>query len=137
MHSKFRRANELSHEAIGAAIEVHRLLGPGLLESVYESCLEYELGLRGIRQEFINVVYKDFVQQHELKFDLLLEDCLLLELKACTEIPKIFKAKLMIYMKLMDVPVGLLINFHCEQLKQGIHRLILKGADSLAMVKDV
>lgn len=131
MHPKFKKADELSFEAIGAAIEVHRVLGPGLIESVYETCLMHELGLRGVnvaQQQYVDIVYKDMTRQHDLKFDLLLEGCLLVELKACVEIPNVYKAKLLSYMKLLDVPVGLLMNFHVDQMKRGISRLILRGA---------
>lgn len=139
MHPKFEPADKLSYEAIGAAIEVHRILGPGLIESVYETCLIHELELRGIcveQQRFVDIVYKKLIRQHELKFDLLLEGCLLLELKACAEIPNIYKAKLLSYMKLLDVPIGLIINFHVEQLKTGITRMILKGANSAECVNE-
>jgi len=132
MHAKFRRADELSAIVIGAAIEVHRVLGAGLLESIYERCLLHELKTRGIltrSQVSVPIVYKEHVFQESLKIDILVEDCLLLELKAVEQVLPIHKAQVLTYMKLMDVPVGLLLNFHVETLKRGIHRLILRGAD--------
>ncbi|MBP85584.1 MAG: hypothetical protein CMJ64_02535 [Planctomycetaceae bacterium] len=109
------KANEGSGEAIGAAIEVHRILGPGLLESIYEKCLLHELELRGmsaVRQEGVEIAYKDIVFSETLKFDVLIEGCLLLELKAVQDVLPIHKAQLFSYMKLLDVPLGLVINFH-------------------------
>jgi GxxExxY protein len=85
MHAKFSQAHELSREVIGAGVEVHRILGPGLLESIYEKCLRRELELRGmsvLRQQEVEINYKGFVFSEELRFDLLVEGCLLVEVKA-------------------------------------------------------
>lgn len=132
MHPLFRKADVLSKEAIGAAIEVHRLKGPGLLESIYERCLMRELELRGIQaanQRAVQIEYKGLIFDDVLKFDVLVENCLLLELKAVQEILPIHKAQLMSYMKLLDVPIGLVINFHDIKLIDGIARPILPGAN--------
>jgi GxxExxY protein len=126
---KLSQAEQLSGVVIGAAIEVHRHLGPGLLESIYEKCLAHELRLRGIkaqRQVPVPLQYKDLIFDETLKLDLLVEDCLLIELKACETIHPIHKAQVLSYMRLLDVPLGLLINFHEPLLKNGLHRLILQ-----------
>lgn len=132
MRLLFQRAHELSHEVIGAAIEVHRLKGPGLLESIYEKCLMRELDLRGltaVNQRLIKVEYKGLVFEEPLRLDVLVENCLLLELKSVQEILPIHKAQLMSYMKLIDVPLGLIINFHEPKLIDGVTRMMLPGAN--------
>ncbi len=132
MHPQFDKADKLTREAIGAAIEVHRILGPGLLESIYEKCLLRELHLRGIaamRPKNVQIDYKGEVFEEELRFDLLVEGCLLLELKAVQEVHPIHKACLLSYMKLLNVPLGLVINFHEMKLVDGVSRMILHGAD--------
>lgn len=132
MHPSFEKADRLSREVIGAAIEVHRVMGPGLLESIYERCLLRELELRGIpalRQQQVQIDYKRFVFEEELKFDLLVDGVLLLELKAVQEVLPIHKAQLLSYMKLLDVPLGLVMNFHEMKLVDGISRMILPGAN--------
>ena len=98
MHPSFEKADRLSREAIGAAIEVHRIMGPGLLESIYEKCLMREFELRGIsaiNQEVVRIQYKDLVFEEKLRFDLLVDGCLLLELKAVQEVAPIHKAQLL------------------------------------------
>ena len=132
MHPDFEKAQQLSRQVIGAAIEVHRDKGPGLIESIYEWCLEKELGLQGVtlsQQEAVVIKYKGFEKKEPLRFDLLVENCLLIEAKAITKILPIHKAQLLSYMKLLDIPLGLLINFHEIKLVDGVHRLILPGAD--------
>jgi GxxExxY protein len=132
MHPLFAKADSLSGEVIGAAIEVHRIMGPGLLESIYERCLLRELELRGIHalhEEQIAIDYKGTVFEEKLKFDLLVENCLLVELKAIQDVLPIHKAQLLSYMKLLNVPLGLLFNFHETRLGDGISRLILPGAN--------
>lgn len=132
MHPLFAKSDKLSREAIAAAIEVHRYRGPGLIESVYEKCLMHELALRklsAVNQKVVSIEYKGLVFDEPLRFDVLIEDCLLLELKAVQEILPIHKAQLLSYMRLLDVPVGLLINFHELKLVDGIRRLILPGAN--------
>jgi GxxExxY protein len=128
----FKKADQFSHAAIGAAIEVHRLKGPGLLESIYEKCMIRELGLRGIavvNQNLVKIEYKGLVFEEHLRFDVLVEKCLLLELKPVQEILPIHKAQLLSYMKLLDIPIGLIINFHEIKLTDGITRMILPGAN--------
>jgi len=132
MHPLFKKADELSRTVIGAAIEVHRLKGPGLIESIYEKCLIRELGLQNlqvINQRIVKIEYKGFVFEEPLRFDILVEGCLLLELKSVQEVLPIHQAQLLSYMKLLDIPVGLLINFHELKLADGICRMILPGAN--------
>lgn len=131
MHPKFEEATILSREVIGAGIEVHRILGPGLLESIYEKCLRHELELRGlhvIRQDEVRIDYKGFEFVEQLRFDLLVEDCLFVEVKAVQEMHPIYKAQLLSYMKLLNIPLGLLMNFHELKLVDGVSRMILHGA---------
>ena len=132
MHPLFTKADQLSHTAIGASIEVHRLKGPGLIESIYERCVMRELELRQVtstNQRLVRIEYKGMIFDEPLRFDVLVEDCLLLELKSVEHILPIHKAQLLSYMKLLDVPVGLIINFHEVKLADGIARMILPGAN--------
>jgi len=131
MHVRYEQANLLSRQVIGSAIEVHRILGPGLLESIYERCLIRELELRGIAavsQQKVLIDYKGFKFEDTLRFDVLVESCLLVELKAVEAILPIHKAIAISYLKLLDVPLGLVINFHEEKLTDGVSRLLLPGA---------
>src|SRR4029078_2504222 len=124
----FQTADKLSHVAIGAAMEVHRLKGPGLIESIYERCVMRELELRqisAVNQQVVRVEYKGLVFDEPLRFDVLVENCLLLELKCVREVLPIHQAQLLSYMKLLDVPVGLIINFYEMRLVDGITRMIL------------
>ncbi len=132
MHALFQKADQLSPVIIGAAIEVHRSMGPGLIESIYEKCLMRELELRNlasVNQRAVKIEYKGFVFEELLRFDVLVENCLLLELKSVQEVLPIHQAQLLSYMKLLDIPIGLLINFHETRLVDGIYRLILPGAN--------
>lgn len=132
MHPLYSKASTLTEHIIGSAIEVHREKGPGLIESIYEWCLLRELELRHLRatnQKQVAVTYKGFVREEPLRFDLLVEDCVLVEPKAIEHILPIHKAQLLSYMKLLDVPLGLLINFNVPKLTDGVSRLILPGAD--------
>lgn len=132
MHPLFKKSDELSHTVIGAAIEVHRIKGPGLIESIYEKCLMHELSLRRLaaaNQRLVKIECKGIVFEEPLRFDVLVEECLLLELKSVQEILPVHKAQLLSYMKLLDVPVGLIINFHEMKLVDGIVRMILPGAN--------
>ena len=118
---------ELTHRIIGAAIEVHRQLGPGLLESAYEECLARELSLREIlfeRQKAISVVYKGVKLECGYRIDLLVERRIVLELKSIEEIAPIHEAVVLTYLKLSGNTLGLLINFHVPVLKDGIRRYI-------------
>ena len=132
MHPLFEKASELTETIISAAIEVHRDKGPGLIESIYEWCLLKELGLRGlecITQKSVLIEYKGFTREEPLRFDVLVQSCVLVEVKAVEKILPIHKAQLLSYMKLLNVPLGLLINFHEMKLTDGVHRLILPGAN--------
>src|SRR5207248_4982307 len=104
MHPLYQKADRISHTVIGAAIEVHRLKGPGLIESIYEKCLLRELNLHeltAVNQRIVKVEYKGFVFEEPLRFDILVEGCLLLELKSVQEVLPIHKAQLLSYMKLL------------------------------------
>lgn len=139
MHPNFERADQFSGEVIGAAVEVHRTLGPGLLESVYEKCLMRELELRSlsaVKQQHVRIEYKGFVFEESPKFDVLVEGCLLVELKAVREIAPIHKAQLISYMKLLDIPLGLLINFNNVRLTDGVSRLLLPGANRVKSISN-
>ena len=130
MHSLYEKADRVSREVIGAAIEVHRHKGPGLIESIYERCMLRELELRSIpsvTQKIIRVEYKGLIFDEPLRFDILVDDCLLVELKAVEVLHPFSKAQLFSYMKLLNIPVGLLINFHEPVLKNGISRMILQA----------
>ena len=132
VHRHFAKADALSKEAIGAAVEVHRALGPGLFESVYEKCLVHELELRGLgsnKQQQVVIEYKGVVFEESLRFDILVEDCLLIELKAVQSIQPIHKAQVISYLKLLDAPLELLINFHEVRLVDGFTRLLMPGAN--------
>jgi GxxExxY protein len=131
-HPLYLKVNGLTGEIIGGAIEVHQLKGPGLIESIYAKCLMRELDLRGMQaeaQRAVEIVYKGMVFEETLRFDILVEGCVLIEAKAVKEVLPIHKAQLMSYMKLLNVPLGLLINFHELKLTDGIHRMMLPGAD--------
>ena len=132
MHPLYQKASSLTAEVIGAAIEVHRDKGPGLIESIYEWCLTKELDLRNlsyVNQKPVEITYKGFIKKEDLRLDILVEDCLLVEAKAVAKILPIHKAQLLSYMKLMDIRVGLLINFNELKVVDGIHRMILPGAN--------
>ncbi len=132
MHPLFSKASAITGTVIASAIEVHRLKGPGLIESIYEWCLLKELKLRGLSctsQKLVMINYKGFVREECLRFDVLVEDCLLVEVKAVESVLPIHKAQLLSYMKVLNVPLGLLMNFHQMKLTNGTYRLILAGAD--------
>lgn len=118
--------NELSHELIGAGIEVHRELGPGLLESAYEGAYSHELTLRGIphvRQKMMPVHYKGVLIETGYRIDILAEDRLVVELKAVEKLLPIHSAQLITYLRLGDYPLGLLMNFNVLKLVDGIERV--------------
>ena len=130
--------HQLTREIIGAAIEVHKDKGPGLLESIYEWCLCLELKERGLRiqdQEYVEIEYKGHRRQDILKFDLLVENLVMVEIKAVEMTLPIHKAQLLSYMKLTGTPVGLLINFNVPKLTEGISRL--SGAVSIGAFSGV
>ena len=130
MHPTFQTAMDLTKVIINAAIEVHRDKGPGLFESIYEWCLEKELQLRElsfVSQKAVTIHYKGFTREEPLRFDILVENSLLVEAKCVAKVLPIHK--LLRYMKLLNVPVGLLLNFNEMKLVDGVHRLILPGAN--------
>ena len=130
------RLRYLSHLVIGSAIEVHRELGPGLLESTYEECLAYELqraSLKIERQKALPLVYKALQLDCGYRLDLLIEDLLIVEIKSVSELIPIFDAQVLTYLKLAKVPVGLLINFNVPVLKHGLKRLVLNSVSSVPL----
>ena len=132
MHPLYEKASSLTASVIGGAIEVHRDKGPGLIESIYEWCLLKELELRHlncISQKIVEIHYKGFTREEPMRLDVLVEGCLLVECKAVQEVLPIHKAQILSYMKILSVPIGLLINFHEIKLIDGVHRLILPGAN--------
>ena len=117
--------NELTHTIIGAAIEVHRQLGPGLLESAYEECLARELTVRGLgyqRQKAVPVVYKEVKLECGYRMDILVEDRIVLELKSVEALNPVHEATILTYLRLSGRSLGLLINFIVAILKDGIRR---------------
>ena len=118
--------NELTGKVIGAAIEGHKSLGPGLLESAYEECLCHELELRKIpyeRQKELPIEYKNVKLDCGYRLDVIVANNLILELKACESLEPIHEAQLLTYLKLTGIKIGLLINFNVPVLKDGIKRL--------------
>jgi len=132
MDPLFQKADRWSGKVIGAAMEVHSQKGPGLLESLYEKFMLRECELQHIpvaQQLAIEVDYKGMFFKDYLKLDLMVDDCLIIELKSVEFVLPVHKAQLLSYMRLLDKPLGLLINFREVHLKNGIHRLILPGAN--------
>jgi len=124
--------NQLSSKIIGAAIEVHKALGPGLLESAYEECLSHELGLQCLsleRQKPLSIIYKTKKLDCGYRLDLVVEKAIILELKSCEKIEEIHKAQLLTYLKLSGLMLGLLLNFNVPVMRDGIVRIVnnLKG----------
>ena len=119
--------NELSKVIIGAAIEVHKTLGPGLLESAYETCLERELVIRGLkvkRQVGLPLVYKDISCDIGYRVDLLVENKVIIEIKSVEALNDVHIAQVLTYLKLSRCKLGLLINFNVKRLKEGVKRLV-------------
>jgi len=117
--------NEITRIIIGCAIEVHRTLGPGLLESAYEECLIFELVSKGLKiekQQPVPVVYKEIKLDYGYRIDVLVENSIIIELKATDSINPVHEAQLLTYMKFAKKPIGLLINFNVTVLKNGIRR---------------
>ena len=118
----------LTKKVIGCAIEVHRHLGPGLLETTYQRCLKKELSLNGIHFENeypLPVHYKGEKLDCGYRVDLMVEDLIVVELKAVDQISRIHQAQLLTYMKLAEMPIGLLLNFNVGLLKDGINKFVL------------
>jgi len=119
--------NKLSGRIIGAAIEVHKALGPGLLESAYEECLCNELGLEALsfeRQKPLALSYKGIKLDCGYRLDLVVENAIIVELKACEKIEPIHKAQLLTYLKLSGLNLGLLLNFNVTVMRNGIIRIV-------------
>ena len=120
--------DELSYRIIGCAIEVHKQLGPGLLESVYEKCFIRELELKGLNyvsQRIIPINYKGIQLDGELRFDVLVENLIVTELKAMEGILPVHEAIVLTYMRMLEMPKGLIINFHCTNIfKEGQKTLV-------------
>ena len=117
-----------TREVIAAALEIHRHLGPGLLESAYEECLCHEFGIRGIcytRQKPLPIVYKDKKLDCGYRLDVVVNDNILLELKSMEKLLPIHEAQILTYLKLSGLKTGLLINFNEQLLKDGIRRIVL------------
>ena len=118
--------NQLTGEVINAAIEVHKTLGPGLLESIYEECLCHEVGLKKIpyeRQKELPIEYKGIKLNANFRLDVLVNKQLILEIKSCDTLLPIHEAQLLTYLKLTGIKLGLLINFNVPMLKDGIKRI--------------
>ena len=119
--------NKLSSRVIGSAIEVHKTLGPGLLESTYEECLCHELNLQGLafeRQKPLPITYKDRKLDCGYRLDVLVEDKIILELKSCEKIDPIHKAQLLTYFRLSGLQLGLILNFNVTLMRDGIVRIV-------------
>lgn len=119
--------NELSNVIIGKAIEVHRVLGPGLLESVYQECLLSELEKDGLfveKEKSLPIVYKDIKLNHGYRIDLLVEKKVIIELKTVDNLIDVHEAQILTYLKLSNLKLGLLINFNVKLLKHGIRRFV-------------
>jgi len=125
MHGEIN--SEITKKIIGAAIEVHRVLGPGLLESAYQECLYFELLQRGFsvqKQLALPVVYKDIKLDHGYRIDLLVDNSVVHELKTVEAFTDVHEAQILTYLRLGNYPLGLLINFNTKLLKNGIKRYI-------------
>lgn len=122
-----KEINNIAYKIVGCAIEVHKQLGPGLLESVYAKCLVEELSLNGLnvkQQIKVPIEYKDKPLDCELRIDLLVNDYIIVELKAVEQVIPLYKAQLLTYLKLLKKPKGLLINFNCENITSQIVPLV-------------
>jgi len=120
--------DRVTEKIVGAAIEVHRHLGPGLLESTYETCLAYELqsaGLKVERQKSLPVIYKKIAIDQGYRLDLLVEGQVIVELKSIEKLTSVHEAQILSYLKLSGCKVGLLINFNVKLLKYGVRRFVL------------
>jgi GxxExxY protein len=125
-NKKMMNENDISGKIIGCAIEVHKTLGPGLLESAYEECLFYELiesGLKVERQKALPVVYKEVKLEAGYRIDLLVENLVVVELKSVDALNDVHTAQVLTYLKLSGCKLGLLINFNVSRLRDGIKRL--------------
>lgn len=119
---------DLTEKIIGCAIEVHKSLGPGLLESAYEECLSYELMQNGLnieRQKAVPVIFKEVKLDCGYRIDILVEDKIIIELKSVEALAPIHEAQILTYMKFAEIKIGLLINFNVTKVKNGIKRFVM------------
>jgi len=119
--------NAVTERIIGAAMKVHRANGPGLLESAYEVCLVYELRERGLRveqQKAHPVVYRGVQLDCGYRLDIVVNECVIVEVKAVEKFTTVYEAQLLSYLRLLNYRVGLLLNFHCTLLKNGVRRIV-------------
>lgn len=131
--NKEEKLNKITETIIGVAIDVHRALGPGLLESAYEACMVHDLMQAGMiveQQKPLPVVYREVKLECGYRLDLMIENEVIVEIKSVEKLLPIHKAQLMSYLKLSDCKVGLLINFNVELLKDGIQRVVNNFPDS-------
>jgi len=131
MDAHTRRCWAVTNDVIGAAIEVHRRVGPGLLESAYEECIVRELTLRGlatVRQRPISLEYKGLEIPNAYRVDLVVEELVIVEVKAVTEVLPVHEAQLLTYPRLLGTDVGLFVNFGAPTIREGLRRMIRKGA---------
>jgi GxxExxY protein len=127
VHEHRDRLNHLSHLIIGAALEVHREVGPGMLESAYEACLAFELCRRGLafeKQKALPLQYKSIRLGCGFRLDLLVENLIVVEVKAVERVDKIHRSQLLHYLRQMKLNLGLLINFNVRLLEDGVHRIV-------------
>lgn len=122
------RENRIGRELYDIAFKLHRFLGPGLLESVYEKCFCYELASRNIhfaRQVLVPIKYEELLVEEGLRIDILVDECVIVELKAQENYHPVWEAQLLSYLKLTNIHLGYLINFHTSLIKDGIKRMVL------------
>ena len=122
-----KEVTDLSYKIVGLAIKIHKALGPGLLESIYEKCLKYELEKNGYnvkQQVIVNLEYDELVFDYNLKVDLLVNDCIVIELKSVERLMPIHEAQLLTYMKILKKPQGLLINFNTTNITSELIPLV-------------
>ena len=133
-----QRLNKITETIIGVAIDIHKALGPGLLESAYEACMVYDLiqsGLKLEQQKPLPVIYREVKLECGYRLDLMIENEVIVEIKSVEKLLPIHKAQLMSYLKLSDCKVGLLINFNIELLKDGTQRVVNNFPDSLRTLR--
>ncbi len=132
-----KHVNGIAYEIVGCAIEVHRHIGPGLLESIYETCLIEELKNQGFKVEsqvLVPIVYKNLNIGNSLKLDIVVDDLIIVELKSVDILLPVFKAQLLSYLKLTSKPKGLLINFNCENItKEGLIPMVTENFSKLPL----
>lgn len=129
-----KSVNDLAYKIVGCAIEVQKQLGPGLLESVYEKCLSYELELIGYtveKQKNVSVCYKELIINTELRIDLLVNDIIVVEIKSVENILPVYQAQLLTYLKMLKKPKGLLINFNCINITKTLISLVTEEFSKL------